>query len=1172
MMELRLVEQTSPAATPPIRKARRRSLGGRVEKPAPPEVPVTGPVECDRYYTLVARSEELVGDGELRVRHASEVDPDAEQQKLTSATGNGAPPKKPARNNNHSNTKKKKVDSAASSSGDEEEEELQVIEEDDEAEEEGKKDEQPSGKPNVHFVWQLRSSPDESESESEGDSGNQFKDKRPAPEPLPINAAKLQLLSHDPANGEARFELKISSAHFGKASSPSALTHVALEASACKDQPPLRFQSPPARTTAITGPRQADALLPLAVKTRPTTADAGRAPSPRQPPPTELGAETSGGPAEDVAASSAATSGSMPSLLPGVLPPLHSVPLPLGPFPIPPHPAETNGAGQSATPATSGGDMWADFASTVKAATLKSLQKGKDVPETKDQTTVLPMTDATPSPSSPSLRRSKRKSRREDEVGIEPDKASSSATESAATGKETSAAPAAAVRGQQALIPRDLRQQGVQPIQQQPPPPPTQEGLRKWYDEQNVRTRSSEILQFLIQAQKRIDPKFVERFSALHTKLFPVFEQFAHPDTQHTLILILLHALTLTGYCVDLIRFCYWVKEFSSLAVDRVIEQATELSAELVQLQFQKEVEEKLHGCLTTLLETLTALSEIISGPVYESYQPEKEPVEKTSKGKKFISLAKGNAVPWIKEWLKSSYAEVQGQSVAKKMVYKDYLAYCNRVGIEPTTSSVLGKIFREVFPFVNTRRLGSRNNNITYYSNIGPTSSLLAHSTSSAQAVAASSSSLAPSSPTGQTAPHPASPPAVTPSSTRVGSRSRSASLNARNPSPPSSASHTNTSSSSNGDSASSSSSASKPTFHMGSFRSSSPTSSFSYYPSASYYSAASSASSSSGPRSSSASSTMPSGSSSSSSGSGLKRSTAALPAASSFASAPIRPSSPTPTSAFLPGQPTATAELGAGPSAYPGGYPSTLASSGSSQPPAASALPHYFTLPPIPNPAAGSSTAPSAQSQSSAASAAQSSQAAAAAAAGYNPAMFLPHAAALSAILTSFPHLLSYGLPAYPPPPSAGGLPPGYPAYPGYPPYPYPYPYPAPDQPHPSAEAAAAAMAQLPIDPALLAQLAANNPMAFVKRELRDEEQHVKEVEVQEHAMALDSARRRRDRDERDEASSGGGGRTPSPRTGRRHRASARQESEDESPSSESAEEPTRSKRQRRTTKPRN
>jgi hypothetical protein len=89
---------------------------------------------------------------------------------------------------------------------------------------------------------------------------------------------------------------------------------------------------------------------------------------------------------------------------------------------------------------------------------------------------------------------------------------------------------------------------------------------------------------------------------------------------------------------VDLIRFCYWVKEFSSLAVDRVIEQATELSAErtfaihsrfsmswsafphllpsalvlaVVQLQFQKEVEEKLHGCLTTLLETLTALSEV---------------------------------------------------------------------------------------------------------------------------------------------------------------------------------------------------------------------------------------------------------------------------------------------------------------------------------------------------------------------------------------------------------------------------------------------------------------------------------------------------------------------------------------------------------------------------------
>jgi hypothetical protein len=365
-MELRLVEQTSPAATPPIRKARRRSLGGRAEKPAPLEVPVTGPVECDRHYTLVARSEELIGDGELRVRHASEADPDAEQQKLTSATGTGAPPKKPTKNKNHSNTKKKKVDSAASSSGDEEEEELQVIEEDDEAEEEG----QPSGKPiQFHFVWQLKSSP--GESEGEGDRGDQIKDKGPAPEPLPINAAKLQLLSHDSANGEARLELKISSAHFGEASSPSALTHVALEASARKDQPPLRFQSPAARATAVTGPRQADALLPLAVKAKPTT-DAGRAPSPRQLPPTVLGVKTSGEPAEDVAASSAATSGSMPSLLPSVLPPLHSVPLPLGPFPI--HPAATNGAGQPAT--SGGGDMWADFASTVKAATLKSLQKG----------------------------------------------------------------------------------------------------------------------------------------------------------------------------------------------------------------------------------------------------------------------------------------------------------------------------------------------------------------------------------------------------------------------------------------------------------------------------------------------------------------------------------------------------------------------------------------------------------------------------------------------------------------------------------------------------------------------------------------------------------------------------------------------------------------------------
>jgi len=203
-------------------------------------------------------------------------------------------------------------------------------------------------------------------------------------------------------------------------------------------------------------------------------------------------------------------------------------------------------------------------------------------------------------------------------------------------------------------------------------------------------------------------------------------------------------SLALIHVCLVLVCFCVNIKEANSVSIERILEQAKETSQRLMHLNSQETIEMGLLDCLKAFLIMLTSLLDLISGPVYEGYQAEKDAGDR-SKGKKFISLAKGNAVPWIKEWLKSSYTEIAGHSVAKKVVYNQYLAYCNQAGIEPTTSSVLGKIFREVFPFVSTRRLGSRNNNITYYSNIGPAGTATSVSPSSASSSSSRSSADSP-------------------------------------------------------------------------------------------------------------------------------------------------------------------------------------------------------------------------------------------------------------------------------------------------------------------------------------------------------------------------------------------------------------------------------------------
>jgi hypothetical protein len=374
-MQLSVLEQTTTA---PIRKARRRSLGGRVDKPAP----VSGPLECDRHYVLVVKSEELVGANTLIVQHASEVSSDAHEQK-TSTVSNGARVSKKPRN-------KKRADS---DDEDDDEEELHVVEEEEDDEED--EDDGKSGR--VFFVWQLWANSEEGDEAARRiDASQQKRKKREkgsgasddegdaekhagAPKPLPVTDSKLQTLSHDSAKGEVRFELKLSSASFDE-SSPSGLTHLTFVASARKGQAPLPLSSPSA--VASDG-RQFDACLPLVVKAKPASvSDAvARVLSPRLPP-IHLAGDSGDSPASTN--QEPLSSVMAPTVLPSLR---NSVPLPFPPLSIPTQPtvatASTAAGADSAPSGSRGRDdtgTWADFTSSVKAATLKSLQKGTTVP------------------------------------------------------------------------------------------------------------------------------------------------------------------------------------------------------------------------------------------------------------------------------------------------------------------------------------------------------------------------------------------------------------------------------------------------------------------------------------------------------------------------------------------------------------------------------------------------------------------------------------------------------------------------------------------------------------------------------------------------------------------------------------------------------------------------
>jgi hypothetical protein len=65
---------------------------------------------------------------------------------------------------------------------------------------------------------------------------------------------------------------------------------------------------------------------------------------------------------------------------------------------------------------------------------------------------------------------------------------------------------------------------------------------------------------------------------------------------------------------------------------------------------------------------------------------------------------------------LKENYERRSGVCTAKRGLYADYRSFCRENGVEACNNSAFGKVFKKIFPGVETRRLGKRSSNMTFY------------------------------------------------------------------------------------------------------------------------------------------------------------------------------------------------------------------------------------------------------------------------------------------------------------------------------------------------------------------------------------------------------------------------------------------------------------------------
>ncbi|KAI1290295.1 Transcription factor RFX4 [Halotydeus destructor] len=74
------------------------------------------------------------------------------------------------------------------------------------------------------------------------------------------------------------------------------------------------------------------------------------------------------------------------------------------------------------------------------------------------------------------------------------------------------------------------------------------------------------------------------------------------------------------------------------------------------------------------------------------------------------------HSTPMTLIWLEENYEMAEGVCIPRSALYMHYVDFCARNGIQPVNAASFGKIIRQQFPQLTTRRLGTRGRSRYHY------------------------------------------------------------------------------------------------------------------------------------------------------------------------------------------------------------------------------------------------------------------------------------------------------------------------------------------------------------------------------------------------------------------------------------------------------------------------
>ena len=76
----------------------------------------------------------------------------------------------------------------------------------------------------------------------------------------------------------------------------------------------------------------------------------------------------------------------------------------------------------------------------------------------------------------------------------------------------------------------------------------------------------------------------------------------------------------------------------------------------------------------------------------------------------------KPHSTPQTLLWLEKNYELCDGVCIPRNVVYFNYVDFCGRNGMQPVNAASFGKIIRQLFQNLTTRRLGTRGQSRYHY------------------------------------------------------------------------------------------------------------------------------------------------------------------------------------------------------------------------------------------------------------------------------------------------------------------------------------------------------------------------------------------------------------------------------------------------------------------------